>query len=143
MFNLNHIHPMLVHFPIALILAGFLADLISLFIKKERCLAKTGLYLMALGTLSAIATFISGNFFTTHPEEGSIHEIFELHETGALLTIIIMLIGSIIRIFLIVKKKEDTNLKWLVFVFYLAGVIAVSLTGFWGGSMVFDYMMSL
>ena len=35
MFNPSYLHPMIVHFPIALILAGFLADLLYLFYKKQ------------------------------------------------------------------------------------------------------------
>lgn len=34
MFETSHLHPMLVHFPIALVAIGFLADLASIFIKK-------------------------------------------------------------------------------------------------------------
>ncbi|ROL60809.1 DUF2231 domain-containing protein [Bacteroidetes/Chlorobi group bacterium ChocPot_Mid] len=143
MISLTHFHPMVVHFPIALILIGFLADLISLFFKQEKCLTKTGFYLMIVGTLSAIVAYISGNFFTEHPEEGAIHEVFELHESAALITLIIMLVASIIRIFLVVRKLDETNWKWLVFALYLAGTIAVSITGFWGGSMVFDYMTGI
>jgi uncharacterized membrane protein len=143
MISFTHFHPMVVHFPIALILIGFLADLISLFFKQEKCLTKTGFYLMIVGTLSAIVAYISGNFFTEHPEEGAIHEVFELHESAALITLIIMLVASIIRIFLVVRKLDETNWKWLVFALYLAGTIAVSITGFWGGSMVFDYMTGI
>jgi uncharacterized membrane protein len=40
MFATSHLHPMLVHFPIALILIGFLAELAFLVIKKEVCLTK-------------------------------------------------------------------------------------------------------
>jgi len=98
---------------------------------------------MIVGTLSAIVAYISGNFFTEHPEEGAIHEVFELHESAALITLIIMLVASIIRIFLVVRKLDETNWKWLVFALYLAGTIAVSITGFWGGSMVFDYMTGI
>jgi uncharacterized membrane protein len=42
MFTTSHFHPMLVHFPIALIMIGFLAEVISLFVKKEACLSFAG-----------------------------------------------------------------------------------------------------
>jgi uncharacterized membrane protein len=141
MFNTDHLHPMIVHFPVALILIGFLADVVYLFFKKEKCLSKTGFYLMILGTLGAAAAFTTGHLFTSEPAEGEIVKVYSQHETGALITLIIMSIGSIVRIYYVVKKKEETPLKWIVFGLYLLGTIAVSFTGFMGGSMVYDYMM--
>jgi uncharacterized membrane protein len=55
MINSTHFHPMIVHFPIALITIGFTADVVSLFIRNEKCLSKTGFYLMVTGALAAIA----------------------------------------------------------------------------------------
>ena len=143
MFNTAHFHPMIVHFPIALITAGFLADVIFLFFKSEKCLSKTGFYLMVIGALAAVAAWSTGQLFTSEPVDGEIVKIFERHETGALVTMIVMLIGAIIRVYLVVKKKEETQLKWLVFTIYLIGFVAVTFTGFMGGTMVYDFMMSL
>jgi len=134
---------MIVHFPIALILTGFLADFLSLFIKKEKCLSKSGFYLMILGAIAAIFAQLTGTFFTEHPESGSIYEIFELHETFAFITTIIIVIGSAFRIILVAKKKDETKLRWIVFAFYLAAAVSVGLTGYLGGTMVFDYMTSI
>jgi uncharacterized membrane protein len=143
MFSASHLHPMLVHFPIALILTGILADVAFMVCKKEVCFSKAGLYLMILGTLGAAAAFLTGEFFTSHPEEGEIFSVFEKHETGAWVTLIVMLIGSALRIYLVSAKKEETPLKWAVFVLFLVGAAAVSYTGFLGGSMVFDFMVGL
>lgn len=143
MFNTAHLHPMIVHFPIALIMVGFLADLLYLFNKKEICLSKTGLYLMVLGTLAAGAAFLTGNLFTVEPRQGAIVDVFEKHETFALITLLIMAIGSTIRIYTVIKKPDSTILRWTVFCFYLAGTLTVGLTGFLGGSMVFDYMVGI
>jgi uncharacterized membrane protein len=143
MFNTAHFHPMIVHFPVALILVGFLADVVFLFFKKEKCLSKTGLYLMVLGTLGAGAAFLSGHVFTTEPTDGAMVNIFEQHETLALVTLLIMAIGTIIRIFVQVYKKEQPFFQWLVFGLYFMGAISVGITGFLGGTMVMDYMMGL
>ena len=35
MFSTSHLHPMLIHFPIALVAIGFLAECISLIVKKN------------------------------------------------------------------------------------------------------------
>jgi uncharacterized membrane protein len=143
MFNTDHLHPMIVHFPIALITIGFIADVASLFFKSEKCLSKTGFYLMVLGALAAIAAWSTGQLFTDEPTQGEILTVFGKHETGALVTMILMIIGSVFRIWLVVKKKDETQLKWVAFGFYLLAFIAVTFTGYLGGTMVYNYMMSL
>jgi uncharacterized membrane protein len=143
MFTTVHLHPMIVHFPIALITVGFLAEVLSLFLKSEKCLSRTGFYLLILGSLSAIAAWSTGQLFTAEPTQGAIAGIFEKHETGALITVLLMIIGSAFRIFLIVKKKEGTTLKWIAFGLYCLAFAAVTFTGFMGGIMVYDFMMAL
>ncbi len=143
MINTAHLHPMIVHFPVALILVGFLAEVLSLVFRNEKCLSKTGFYLMVLGAIAAVAAWTTGQLFTGHPEEGEIARVFENHETGALITMIIMLIGAALRIFIFIKKKEETQWKWVVFGFYFLGFAAVAFTAFMGGKMVYDFMLSL
>ena len=143
MFNIVHLHPMIVHFPVALITVGFLAEVVSLFFKNEKCLSKTGLYLMVLGALSAIAAWSTGQLFTNEPTQGEIVRVFENHETGALITMILMIIGSAFRIYLMIRKKEETQLKWIAFGFYFLAFAAVTFTGFMGGTMVYNFMMAL
>jgi uncharacterized membrane protein len=143
MFDTSHFHPMIVHFPIALITIGFIAEVASLIFKSEKCLSKTGFYLMVLGALSAIAAWGTGQLFTDEPTQGEIVKVFERHETGGLITMIIMIIGSVFRIWLTVQKKEETQLKWVAFGFYFLALAAVTYTGLMGGTMVYNYMMSL
>ena len=143
MFNTAHLHPMIVHFPVALITVGFIAEVVSLFFKSEKCLSKTGFYLMVLGTLAAIAAWSTGQLFTNEPSQGEIVRVFEKHETGALITMILMIIGSAFRIWLVMQKKEETQLKWIAFGFYLLGFAAVTFTGFIGGTMVYNFMIGL
>jgi len=64
-------------------------------------------------------------------------------ETVALMTMGVMIIGSAFRIWLVLQKKEETKMKWIAFGFYLIGFGAVTVTGFMGGIMVYNYMMSL
>jgi uncharacterized membrane protein len=143
MFNTAHLHPMIVHFPIALITVGFVAEVVSLFFKSEKCLSKTGFYLMVLGTLAAIAAWSAGQLFTSEPTQGEIVGVFNKHETGALITMILMIIGSVFRIWLVIQKKDETRLKWIAFGFYFLGFAAVTFTGYMGGTMVYNFMMAL
>jgi uncharacterized membrane protein len=126
---------MIVHFPIALITIGFVADVFSLFFREEKWLSKSALFLMVTGTLAAVAAWSTGQLFTTEPQQGAIVEVFEKHETGALLTMIIMLIGSAFRLWLVAKKREESNLKWVSFGLYFIGFCAVTFTGYMGGTM--------
>ena len=143
MINTAHLHPMIVHFPIALIIVGFLAEVISLFFKSEKCLSKTGFYLMVLGALAAIAAWSTGQLFTSEPTEGDIVKVFARHETGALITMILMVLGATLRIYLVVKKKEETSMKWVVFAIYFLGFAAVVFTGLMGGTMVYTFMLQI
>jgi uncharacterized membrane protein len=134
---------MIVHFPIALITVGFFADVVSLFFRNEKCLSKTGFYLMVLGAMAAVAAWSTGQLFTNEPTQGAILEIFDKHETGAMITMILMVIGASFRIYLVLKKKEGTKLRWLVFGIYLLAFCTVTFTGFMGGTMVYNYMMAI
>jgi uncharacterized membrane protein len=134
---------MIVHFPVAIITAGFLAEVASLIFKGEKCLSKSGFYLLILGTLSAIAAWSTGQLFTTEPTQGTVAGIFEKHETGAMITMILMILCSVFRTYLVIRKKEETSLKWIAFGLFCLAFIAVTYTGYMGGTMVYDYMMAL
>jgi len=56
---------------------------------------------------------------------------------------IIMLIGSAFKIWLVANKREESSLKWVAFGLYFIGFCAVTYTGFMGGTMVYNYMMAL
>jgi uncharacterized membrane protein len=141
MFTTDHLHPMIVHFPIAVITVGFIAEVVSLFFTGEKCLSKTGFYLMILGSLAAIAGWASGHLFTEAPTQGEILKVFLNHKTGALVTMVLIIIGTLFRIWLIIEKKEETHLKWIAFGFYLLAFAAVTFTGYMGGTMVYNFMI--
>lgn len=134
-------HPLIVHFPIAIIIVGFAAEVVSLFFRKEKCLSKTGFYLMVIGSLAAIAAWSTGHLFTEEPSQGEILSVYEKHATGGLITMILIVVGTMFRIWLVIKKKEDSSMKWIAFGFYLLAFAAVSFTGFMGGKMVYDFMI--
>lgn len=142
MFNTSHLHPLIVHFPIALLIVGFVADTVYMLYKKEACLSKLGFYLMLAGTLGAIAAVLSGNFFT-EDMSGSVEAIREQHETLANITMYVMIAASILRIFLVYKGKSESKAALGVYLLYLVGVILVGYTGMLGGTMVFNYMIGL
>jgi len=142
MFDTSHLHPLIVHFPIALLIAGFVSDTAYLIYKKEVCLSKLGFYLMLAGTLGAVAAVLSGNFFT-EDMSGSVEVIREKHETFANITMYLMIVASILRILLVQKGKAESKAALGVYLLYLVGVILVGYTGMLGGTMVFNFMIGL
>lgn len=140
MITTEHFHPMLVHFPIALVTIGFLADLVSLVLKKEVCLTKTSFYLLIIGTLAAIAAVLTGALFTSEMA-GAAGVMRNSHALMAFTTTVILTLTSIIRIVLL--KKENKMLKWLAFILYAVAMICVSVTGALGGTLVYNFMMPL
>ena len=142
MFSLSHLHPMLVHFPIALVTFGFVAELASFIFKKEVCMSYTSFYLLIIGTLSALAALLAGVFLTAEMS-GAAGAVKETHETLAWITLGLLSATSLLRIFLKVQNMECTNYKWVAFVLYGLAMLSVSATGFYGGTLVYSFMMPL
>ena len=142
MFDTNHIHPMIVHFPVAIITIGFLTNVLSLSSVKFRFLAKTAEFLMVLGTFAAFAGYFTGEFFTAEMQ-GAAGEVKENHELFAKITMFVMLAASVIRLYYSYVKKDEDKFKWLVFGLYGIAMITVGITGYLGGTLVYNYMMPL
>jgi uncharacterized membrane protein len=141
MISTSHLHPMLVHFPIALIIVGFMIEAVSLYWKKRIYLPDFSFYLLLTGTLAAIFTLLSGTFFTSEMS-GSAQEIQEIHELFAWISVG-LLVGTLVFRIIIKTKHKETGLKWVAFVLYGLATVSVSVTGFYGGTLVYNYMMPL
>jgi uncharacterized membrane protein len=140
MFSADHIHPMVVHFPIALIFAGFLAEVVFLFFIKEPLLKEFHFWLVAVGSLSAFAAYFSGAFLTgTVPPAATV--IHSRHELFAELTVFAALVNAALMIYLKLEKKDETNLKWLSFALNTFTVALLFLTAHFGGVLVYDYLL--
>lgn len=139
MFDTQYIHPMIVHFPIALLIVGLLADIIGLLLKKE-FFSKAGFYLLILGTLGVIAAFITGNLAGEGvTEAGSLKQALENHEDAAELSIWLISAAAVVRIIFAVMKKYTGILKWIAFALFLIGVLSIARTGYYGGELVFKH----
>ena len=142
MFDLPHLHPMVVHFPIVLIMVGFLADILSLLFKKEKCLSTMGFYLEILGVLATIFTVGTG-YFLTSPMDGEAGALREQHELFAFLTLGTIIVAAFFRILLVYLKKEETKLKYVALGIFFLSFIFVTITGHLGGTLVFEYLVGI
>ncbi len=139
MFDTSHLHPMIIHFPIALLLVGFLAEVVGFILKKE-FFTKAAFYLLILGTLGVVAAYITGDIAGDGVSEtGQLKNALETHEHAAQLTLWLMVGAAIIRIALVWMKKFDGVFKYVALVLFLAGTLSVVRTGYYGGELVYKH----
>ena len=142
MISQTHLHPIMVHFPIALITVGFLFDLIAMVYKKEPCLSKAGFWLEILGMAGVVVAFGTGYFFTSEME-GEAGIIREKHELFATITLISIVVATFFRIIANYLNKKNIAISWLSLGLYFISMVMVSVTGYLGGSLVIDFMIGL
>ena len=139
MFDTSHLHPMIIHFPIALLMIGFLADIIGVVFKKE-FFTKAGFYLLILGTIGVIAAYLSGNLAGEGIEEaGSLKQALENHEHAAELSLWLMVATAVVRLAIVTAKKYTGVFKYAALVLFLAGVLSIVRTGYYGGELVYKH----
>jgi uncharacterized membrane protein len=131
---LSHIHPIMVHFPIALIIVATCYDLF-LMITKRQISPKKGYWLWIAAFFSAWIAIGTG---PEHDARGNTN-VFEYHETLADVSTIIAFMVVAFRSYFIFKKKEILK-SFLVLYCLLSLVATVSIlsVGYFGGKMVYD-----
>ena len=123
MFDTSHLHPMIVHFPIALLITGFLFEVAGLIINKE-FFSKAGFYLLVLGSAGVLAAYFSGqNAGSGIEEAGPLKDALELHEDAALLSAILSGVALAMRVGLVFYKKYQGTLKYVSVFLFLAAVL--------------------
>jgi uncharacterized membrane protein len=139
MFDLSHLHPMIVHFPIALVIIGFIADLAGIIFKNE-LYKKAANYLVVIGSVGVVAAYLSGNAAGSGIEEaGALGIALETHENAALLAMIISIVAAGGRLLLLGFKKYSGVLMYSAVFLTMLAVIAIARTGFYGGELVYKH----
>ena len=138
MISATHIHAMLIHFPIALLMTGFLSEVIALFSKKD-FFKHAAFYLLLLGALSASAAYISGSYAGEGIEEGPLEIPMELHENAALVTLWLSIITAMFRVVVYYFKYNRTWTKWVGILLFTTLIGAITYTGYLGGQLVYAH----
>lgn len=142
MFDTAHIHPMLVHFPIALTLLGVLFAALRLY-KPEKFTHPCGEFILYFATLSAILAAITGGMFTPHFADYFLHQAKNIHSTFAGITVTFICIASAFYLGRRLFKKYADKLHLVGFVFYLLAALSVAITGFLGGVLVYNDLLKM
>lgn len=138
MISATHFHAMIIHFPIALLMAGFLSEIIALFSKKE-FFSNVAFYLLFLGALGASAAYVSGSYAGEGIEDGPLKNPVELHEQAATVTLWLAIITALFRAVVFYFKYSRSWVKWVGILLFAALVGSVAITGYLGGQLVYSH----
>ncbi|BCW98550.1 MAG: DUF2231 domain-containing protein [Armatimonadota bacterium] len=130
------LHPATVHFPIALLVASFLFDLVG-FVAKDETFRRAGLYCLLLAAMGAGASYWTG--VLAEPRAAQIPHIEDAlarHEQAGILTLVF--IGALVIGRLILEGRpllrRVGNLLYLLAA--LVAVVNVLRTGYLGSELV-------
>lgn len=127
-----HLHPIIVHFPIALFISALGLEALSLIFKKEN-LHRTAWHNYLLAVLTSVASVLSALI----EGESLNHPVFYTHRALGYWTLAVGLLSSV-PLFLI-KKKSLWLFRMLFLVILIIVASLVSITGYYGGRLVYEY----
>lgn len=134
---MHPIHPMVVHFPIALLSTAVLFDLLARRWRPEE-FRIAGLYTLVLGLAGALVAVISGHMAEEVVEHSSVpKQVLELHETLGFATFWIFagLLGWRTVIWLgWISERPVISVA-----LGLGGVAVLLVASYYGGSLVYEY----
>ena len=136
--TITHLHAMIIHFPIALLMAGFLSEIIGLF-SKNKFYKNAAFYLLLLGAVGAITAYISGSYAGEGMEEGILETPMELHEEAALISLWLAIITALFNVTLYYFKYQRSWAKWAGMILFTGLIISIARTGYLGGQLVFKH----
>lgn len=132
-----NLHPIIVHFPIALIIVAVICDLIGIISRKRSFIQTANIVSVfaAIGAVFAVVTGLLAEGSIWHP--GPAHEILETHEMFGFIFLGVIIVTVIFR--LAIGDKIYSRLKWIGFIMVLIASGIVGYGGYLGGEMVYTH----
>lgn len=134
---MHPIHPMIVHFPIALLLASCLFDALALRWRGEQ-FRDTGLSLLVVGLLAAGVAVLTGHFAEEAVEHSGIpKEAIERHEEFgfAVFWLFLALLGLRVAMYRGWMREQPK----LMLVLGLGGAMLMVAASYFGGELVYRF----
>ena len=135
------IHPMVIHFTIAIIYLTTLAGLVGLFVKRDGFYPKAFFLLLTLSILATLAAGVAGVVSESYVAvPNNVRAMLETHKKYGELTGVILVLAWGLQ-WLFGRKKSKVVFSALILC--LVATVLVSITGFIGGSMVYDHGLGI
>jgi uncharacterized membrane protein len=130
-------HAILNDLPAALLVTAVIFDLAAAGLKRES-LKWAGIWTLWAGVLGGWAAVVAGELAEESIEHGeAIHELMELHERQALVTIGIF---TVILVWKLYRRSALPRMEeWATRVLSIVGVIGIFYVGAAGGKLVFEH----
>lgn len=138
MISSTHLHAMVIHFPIALLLIGFLSELAGIVFKKT-FFNQAAFYLLILGTFGTIVAYLSGDAAGEGMEDGALGKAMSVHEEAAIITLWLTIATATVYSAILLFKYTNKWTKWISVLLFAAVIGAVSRTAYLGGQLVYKH----
>jgi len=144
MIDINHVRPMLVHFPIVLFMAAVALQLLVLVragdLAGPECLPRMALWALLIGAAAAIAAAVFGDIALDHAADlGFPKGELEEHEELGFATMWVMIALSLLHLGARFRHVSLTGGKgWILAVAGLAGVVLMIVAAAHGGELVYE-----
>ena len=137
-----NIHPLLVHFPIALLITAAGLDVVGWVLRRNRPLRNAATLLYVLGTGAAVATYFTGRAASqTVWLPGMANAVVRQHWDWAFRTVWFFAIVTGVRLVLLRPSRRDPS-PVIIAALALAGLVGIGLlreTGDRGAQLVFQH----
>jgi uncharacterized membrane protein len=137
-----NIHPLLVHFPIALLLVAVATDVAGWILRGNRWLRHVATFLYVVGTLTIAATYAAGRAAAGSVWlPGMAHAIVKEHWDWAFRTAWFFGVITAARLVVLWPRQRDPH-RVVIAVFALVGLVGVLMlveTGDRGGRLVYQF----
>ncbi|CDX53210.1 conserved membrane hypothetical protein [Mesorhizobium plurifarium] len=141
--EIQHIHPILVHFPIVLMYTLVVIDLAALA-NSNAVTTRSGVgtissFAAAAAGIFAVSTWFFGGIALDHAEAaGFSSQIAEIHEGLGGISALAFLGWGLFRLALWVRNRELKTLGPAIPAIEVAGAALVTVTAYYGGQLVYD-----
>jgi uncharacterized membrane protein len=135
-------HPMVVHFPLALVVTGTTLLLAAKLLRQERyasVLATVGTWNLCLGAVGALVAIATGLAAVLHLNADvgvAAHQAISLHLRWAISTTLVLVLLAVWRG---AGSAQESRPSWIFLVVLLAATGALIVTGYRGGENVYRY----